>query len=265
MGQNGHAVSKIFKVLFILFSLNLQAASVSETLKRLNSGKSLNSDYYSASLESNLIKNYHSDLTREKKKLRLKKKVSKNQINTMLWQYTVKKNKSNMDRFLKSEKEGESFSIKEILEIYNKVKTHKVTDTSNNKNYDPYGDIGFCFGRAFYVHYLLRKLNVKQHNIVKVFVVGRLKYLGKLWNFHMATAFKNKQGWWVVDTLFEKPLSLKEWAIRAGGFGIKRDMSQARIYITDPRKFQPAYGAYTSELLSIKELKQYFSRLLKGL
>ena len=255
-----------FIFLLLITSSILYSESLPNILKLLNSPKVLNSKHYSNEIDENLLKSFEVENNKRLKFLKAHSKLSKKQIATMLFQYKVKKNQTVISDFLSSSEKSNIMSSDKILSVFNKIKNHKVTDTKRNKNYDKYGDIGFCFGRAFYAHYLLRKMKVPQVSIAKLFIVGRLMYLGQLWNFHMATTVKGADNkWWVLDTLFKKPMELQDWAEKTLNFGIKRSQSQARIYITDPRKFQPAFGAYSKEHFQIPELSKYFDELLRKL
>ena len=146
-----------------------------------------------------------------------------------------KANAKTLKKFLSSNSQSKKVTRATINEIYKKLKDHNVTKFSNNSKYDKRGDIGFCFGRAFYAHYLLRKEGAVQQDIAKVSAVGRLRYYGQLWEYHMATIVKiDKNEWWAVDTLFTELIRLEKWIKLASMFGVKKEKSQVAIFITGP-------------------------------
>ena len=87
-----------------------------------------------------------------------------------------------------------------------------------------------------------------------------------LWNFHVAVAIRNpKDGLIVLDPLQDSPLSYQEWAKKTERMDIKFPNSRVRFYITDPRKFLPAFDQYNVEQLHEPQLKQLFDELLISL
>jgi hypothetical protein len=146
--------------------------------------------------------------------------------------------------------------------ILDQVRSNPVAKLESWHEYDPSGQLGFCFGRALLSHYLLLKAGVKQDDIGKVFVAGQLRVASRMWTFHVAVLIRDeKQGFLVVDSLLEKPVSLAEWRDRTASYDIKGDFSRARFYVTDPRKFVPTSGGYSQELISEENLKKYFDEL----
>lgn len=151
---------------------------------------------------------------------------------------------------------------KTIEAVYHELVENPVTRVDAVTRYDKRGDVGFCFGRALWVHYRLLRRGIPPAQIAKIFAVGKLRYKKQLWDFHMATLVKGADGkWWAIDSLFEKPLPDDEWRKRAWTFGASQTAPEVRFYVTDPRKFQPAYPAYERKTLTLPELKPFFSEL----
>ncbi len=146
--------------------------------------------------------------------------------------------------------------------VLKSVRRNPVARLEASQSYDPSGQLGFCFGRALLVHYELLKAGVKQDDLGKVFVAGQLRVGAQMWNFHVAViARDSKKNYLVIDPLLEKPVSLSEWRDITSAYDIKGSLSRARFYVTDPRKFLPATGRYSLELLTEKHLKKYFDEL----
>lgn len=133
-------------------------------------------------------------------------------------------------------------------------------------NYDEGGQIGFCFGRALLIHHLLLKAGVDQGDLAKIFNFGQLMVGKQLWTFHVAVLIRDSvAGFLVVDPLQAKPLPYKEWIAINTQYDIKGRLSRARFYVTDPRKFLPAFGAYDARQLADPVLKTYFDDLARSL
>lgn len=149
--------------------------------------------------------------------------------------------------------------------VYNELMTNKVSNFGANPKYDKNGDIGFCFGRAAFVHYLLIKKKVTPEQILKIIAMGTTKYQDQIWEFHMATMVRGDQGpWLVIDALFERVLTVDEWMLKVSELDLKYPYAYTRFYTTDPRKFQPAYGKYETKYFEIPELRNFFTDLFSS-
>jgi hypothetical protein len=147
-------------------------------------------------------------------------------------------------------------------DVLAEVEAHPVASSSSVKNYKGGDQIGFCFGRALLVHYLLLKAGVAPRDITKIFALGEFLVGGQFWHFHVAVMINGSV---VVDPLYGEPASLDAWLKNVAGLDIKRPMSRARFFVTDARKFMPTSGAYEIDLLSPPELKPYFLDLGRSL
>jgi len=150
---------------------------------------------------------------------------------------------------------------KKIEKVFASLVAHPVARVDAVIQYDKRGDVGFCFGRAMLVHAMLLEQGVRPEQIAKIFALGKLLYKKQLWDFHMATLVRGEGTWWVVDSLFEKVLPYDEWMRRVTLFGVNRQYPEVRFFVTDPRKFQPAYAAYRASDLREPELREYFNAL----
>lgn len=146
------------------------------------------------------------------------------------------------------------------------AKQNPVTNLANTQARERGNEIGFCFGRALLVHYLLLKAGVPQHELAKVFTIGQLMVEGQLWRFHVGVLVRDfKHGFLVVDPLQERVLPYKEWIEINKNYDVKGSLSRARFYVTDPRKFLASYGAYHPAQLQDPALKEYFAALVRTL
>ncbi|MFN9069231.1 MAG: hypothetical protein ACK5V3_18555, partial [Bdellovibrionales bacterium] len=88
--------------------------------------------------------------------------------------------------------------VREIEKLHNYSINHPIVGMSALAKYDPTNEIGFCFGRALFVHLELLRRGVSKDSIKKVFVVGdiveQLNGQEIRWQFHVATAVRDTQG-----------------------------------------------------------------------
>lgn len=161
--------------------------------------------------------------------------------------------------------EDESRARKSFLdnakEVLSAVEDHSMASSKRVFAYQEGGQIGFCFGRALLVHYLLLKAGVPNQDILKIFALGDFLLGGQVWRFHVAVMVREGQGYLVVDPLYGEVADSKDWMSNIASLEIKHPFSRARFFITDPRKFMPESGKYTVESLSQPELKSYFRDL----
>ena len=133
------------------------------------------------------------------------------------------------------------FETAEMLrqEIYN----NPVVKPMNDKYSQPDVSIGYCFGRATFVHMMLLKMGVQKSSIQKIWAVGRMKAGGLTWQFHVATmVFSEKDGWLVIDSNHMHPLPVREWV---NHYYSQAEDGRVRFYATDAQKFTFELGKYS--------------------
>lgn len=138
---------------------------------------------------------------------------------------------------------------KELRKLLNYAIHHPVAGVEALKKYDPNGSIGFCFGRALFIHLELLRRGVAKESIKKVFVVGEMLEVDPttekktVWQFHVATAVKGTDGqWWVIDPsygLFE----LRAWYNYMRGMAIQGRIS---VFNTPLNKLGPSAWEYNT-------------------
>lgn len=146
-------------------------------------------------------------------------------------------------------------------EILKAIESSTVASSKNVHVYDQGDQIGFCFGRALLVHYLLLKAGVPQKDMFKIFALGDLLVGGQFWRFHVAVVVRGHAGFMVVDPLAGVPMVVSDWVAEVSRLEVKSPLHRARFYVTDPRKFLPASGIYQLSSLLEPELKLYFQNL----
>lgn len=124
-----------------------------------------------------------------------------------------------------------------------------------NPKYDQEGtSIGYCFGRATFIHMMLLKLGVQKKSIQKIFAVGPMKAGGINWQFHVATVtYVENHGWVVIDSNHMYPIPVREWM--AHYYSQAHD-GKVRFYATDASKFTFELGKYSRTQLGIDMTKE---------
>lgn len=117
--------------------------------------------------------------------------------------------------------------------------------TPGNAKYDqPNTSIGYCFGRATFIHLMLLKMGVQKDSIRKIWAVGPMKAGNIMWQFHVATSvFVDGKGWMVIDTNHNSPIPVREWMNNYSQQSSPAGM--VRFYATDASKFAFQLGKYS--------------------
>ncbi len=150
-----------------------------------------------------------------------------------------------------------SYSHEYLQNIYDAIE--QSTTNLALSQYAGSDQIGFCFGRALLIHYLLLKGGIPQENILKIFALDDMMVHQQLWHFHVAVAVRDKDwGFAVIDTLQPKVMPYKEWLLATKKFSLKYPHPRMRFYVADARKFLPASGAYEISWLGKDQLQAYF-------
>lgn len=130
--------------------------------------------------------------------------------------------------------------------LYDSVMIHPVVSPEAQTRYEQPGvKIGYCFGRATYVHKALQKMGVADEAIRKVWMAGTMYKRGTQinWDFHVATAVRATDGkWYVIDYIPGKLLTVEEWYNFYLPLSYRKNL---RFYYTDPSRFHTGKGTYS--------------------
>lgn len=155
----------------------------------------------------------------------------------------------------------DSLTRQQANEVLREAMTDPVAAKHQLAKYDPKGNIGFCFGRAMWLHLELLRRGVNKHSIFKAFVVGDMLYNKITWQFHVATLVRADNGdWWILDPEFQRLLTLSEW------FAYNQAMSpdkKLRLYITEANKFGASAEEYKTRALEDGWYNSYFKDMLE--
>jgi len=179
-----------------------------------------------------------------------------------------KKNKTlidEMNNFAKLEA-PKGLSQEQAGQILDLMRDHPVVGIQALRKYDTWNhSIGFCFGRAAFVHWELLRRGVKPESIGKIFLIGNLKVdlkTGAFWEYHMATVVRDQnQSWWVIDPLVNQILNVEDWMQAMKAWALNSKQPEFSLYFADAIKMLPIPGAYSSEKLFFPDYRGYFKDL----
>lgn len=170
-----------------------------------------------------------------------------------------------------------SLNAAELTELLALAQNHPVLREDLRGEADlPQLPMGYCFGRAAYLHLELLRRQVPGIQIAKLFALGHFLVRGQNWDFHVATLTLAKQSlsknepealkfhWQVLDpSLSSHPLSPEKWMEQVQSLAAPRERFRVRFYFSDPIKFHPLYGAYQPNDLFSQDFGSYFRDLAK--
>ncbi len=199
----------------------------------------------------------------ESAKLSLSKNLTDEERKTSLKNILLQKNRDIISAFPKGV--VSHFTRTSAEEVRRSILSHPVVGDEALIKYDPHRKIGFCFGRATYVHLELLRRGVPPQNIGKIFAIGKLYNGYSGWDYHVSTVVKiNTDEWIAIDGLAPSTLSIPEWMEVVSRWSADPTEIPPRFYFTDAVKFQPTPGAYDKDRLGLPIYKGYFSDLIGG-
>lgn len=138
---------------------------------------------------------------------------------------------------------------KNIIDL---VQRNEVTGYDFRERYQRPGvEIGFCFGRATFVHLALLKMGLYRDSIVKLWAVGTMETPGVTWDFHVATAaYVKDRGWMVLDSNYSEPMTVNAWFNEMREQNERAD-GKLRLYVSEPNRFGVDTGKYSRVQLGL--------------
>lgn len=148
-----------------------------------------------------------------------------------------------------SSKQKNSISVATAEFLRKQILENPVVNPASSKYDQRDVSIGYCFGRATFVHLMLLKMGVQKESIQKIWAVGPMKAGGIMWQFHVATmAYTETQGWTVIDTNHYRPMPVREWVAH---YNSQAESGKIRFYATDAGKFAFEIGKYSRVQLGL--------------
>jgi hypothetical protein len=132
----------------------------------------------------------------------------------------------------------QAIPVSTAYDILNIVEKHPVVGRGARERYMRDGvEIGYCFGRAMYIHLLLLKMGVQKESIRKIWSVGPTKTGNPnlIWGHHVSImVYTKEQGWMTIDTGERKPQQVSSWMFTYLDNSVD---GRVKFYITKPEKF----------------------------
>lgn len=217
-------------------------------------------------IDEDLLRTYHREIQEIRETLA--KNLPRAKRDSLVSERIGKRNQEDLRSFLKSPSLQPSPADAGLAgaaeAILGSIKEHPVVGEKAGRRYDPESRVGFCFGRAAFVHLDLLRRKIPASRIAKVFAVGKLYVGGVGWDHHVATMVRREDGsWLVIDSVAGRLLSLGDWMKEVTTWDWKQKTPSLRFYVTDAVKFRTMPGAYSDESLKWPEYKGYFLDLAK--
>ncbi|MFN3455559.1 MAG: protein-glutamine glutaminase family protein [Pseudobdellovibrio sp.] len=185
----------------------------------------------------------------------IRKSEIENDLNTLYWLETLNRKpeeveQMNLSTFNKitadippsNTHRKKSLSLAEIKKVHQSIMDHPVVSPLLEKYEHDDVSVGYCFGRATYVHLKLLSLGVQKESIQKIWAVGQMQTQNIVWQFHVATmVYNSEKGWMVIDSNFNNPITVKDWM---STYWNQSTDHKLRFYNTDPSKFGLSLGYY---------------------
>lgn len=151
-------------------------------------------------------------------------------------------------------------SLNEAVYVVNQANRNPVVALHMNSKYDPDNrGIGFCFGRAMFIHLYLAYAGVNRANIKKAFVVGPMSNGG--WAWHVTTIVQSQDAygrevWLALDPVAGMVKDVKSWY----EYWLNQsDDGKLRLFIADSGKFGSTAGTYDERHKTNAFYNQYFN------
>jgi len=221
------------------------------------------------SIETDLLRSQREELAVAEATLGRGQNLTLDQKNTSISKILQTKNQElvqELNRLAEAQRKRGILGMtqKQAEQVLASVNRHPVVGPKASRKYDTWDQmIGYCFGRAAYIHWELLRRGVSPEKIGKIFAVGGLKQKianGFYWDYHMATIVRAVDNWWVIDPLLGKLMKVEPWMNEVNQMAA-HSPSRLRFYLADAIKLHPIPGAYSLERLLIPEYRGYFQDL----
>lgn len=151
---------------------------------------------------------------------------------------------------------AQGISWKQAQKMVSLVGDHSVLGTRSEDMYlRPGEQMGYCFGRAMYLHLLALKLGVQKDSIKKIWAVGPMSsgVNGVLWGYHVGLLVYSHEGWLVLDANQLQVVKIENWVQKFSELSVDQ---RIRFYVTEAEKFGLYAGKYSRFLLGLDLSKE---------
>jgi hypothetical protein len=141
-----------------------------------------------------------------------------------------------------NEKRTSAISVQQAEVVLETLVSNPIASPYLTFKYDPMGVMGFCFGRALFVHLELLRRGVQKESIKKAFAVGPMNGGGINWQFHVTTVVKAKTGEWLaIDPFVGRIMRIEDWFDEMSK---QSTDAKLRFYLSEPAKLGPSSWEY---------------------
>jgi hypothetical protein len=152
-------------------------------------------------------------------------------------------------------------------ELLRSAETNPVVSLYQYHRYDPKNQgIGFCFGRALFVHVELAYRGFDRDSVRKAFVVGPMKTPdGASWGWHVTTIAQsvNAQGqeeWLAIDPIAGVKPVMQWYNEMYTRYSTDKKL---KLFVTQPTRFGPSgYSHYSESALADPFYNHYFEDMM---
>lgn len=145
-----------------------------------------------------------------------------------------------------------SLTLEQTRMVFDSIRLHPINERMKRNEYQrPNTDIGFCFGRAAFYHWLILKMGVAKQSLRKVWVLGNIQHRNYDWGNHVALMVKGPEPgqWFVLDPFFNQVFEARSWFLQIRRF--TRD-PLLRLYTSPAEKFSLNLGVYDPVQLGLR-------------
>lgn len=123
--------------------------------------------------------------------------------------------------------------------------------------------IGFCFGRAMFIHLYLAINGVHRANIKKAFIVGPMSRGAWAWHVTTIVQSRDKNGkeiWLAIDPVAGEVMDVRDWYAH---WQNSSDDGKLRLFIAESGKFGAGPSRYDERGISNSFYNNYFTDMMK--
>lgn len=159
-----------------------------------------------------------------------------------------------------------SLNPSDAWDILRVADENPVVSLANYDQYDPENQgIGFCFGRAMFVHLELAQRGFSREHVKKAFVVGPMETSdGSSWGWHVTSIAQSvddygNEIWLAIDPVMGEIVEVQEWY--ETWLNNASTDGMLKLYITDGGRFGPS-GRYDQTGIQNDFYNDYFNDMM---
>lgn len=154
-------------------------------------------------------------------------------------------------------------SLETRLNVLTIAAQNPIVGTFAEKTYDLNGGVGFCFGRAMFIHMELVMRGLDRDSVKKAVIVGKM--MGGKWGWHVTTIVQSKdifgkRIWLALDPAMPGGVTLTEWY---QSWKVHSNDNMLRLYITQSGRIGPTPSFYSHDAFENPFYNGYFTDMME--